>query len=484
MNVLFIASEVAPLSKTGGLADVAGALPRALAAEGVRPVVVSPCYGTIDPARFSLARRLRTLPVPLGEDSVEVGIYEGRLPGGAVPIYLVDHPPSFARAGLYGQDGADYPDNARRFALLSRAALEIARSFAGWPDVVHAHDWQAALACFYLKRGLLAGAPPTGAVLTIHNLAFLGLAPKEVVGELGLGWDAFTPDGLEFYGQVSLLKAGLVWSDRLTTVSARYAREIQTPEYGCGLDGLLRSQGRKLQGILNGVDYDVWDPAHDRLLPHRYSAADLAAKAECKRELQRRFGLAQRGDVLLLGSVSRLTDQKGFDLVAAAGDQLARMDLQYVLLGSGDRQLEQRLQTMAARHPSRLAVKLAYDESLSHLIEAGADAFLMPSRFEPCGLNQMYSLRYGTLPIVRATGGLDDTVVDFDAPTRSGTGFKFDEATPQALVEAVGRAVRDFADQEAWRAGMTNAMQQDYSWRASARQYAYLYEDVVREISR
>jgi starch synthase len=465
MNVLHVASEVAPLAKTGGLADVCSALPKALTEHGVRVTLVAPRYAFIDPDRFSLARRLRTLG--------DCTIYEGHLPGSNVGLYLVEHPPSFGRSGIYGEAGKDYPDNAQRYALLCRTALEICRTFTTWPDVVHAHDWQTALVCFMLARGWLPGAPRTPTVLTIHNLAFLGLAPKTVVDELGLGWDAYNPEGFEFFDQVSLLKAGIVWATHITTVSPRYAREILTPELGVGLDGFLQKHAHKLTGILNGVDYHVWNPKH-------YSAADLSGKQRCKHDLQRHFGLPARGEVLLLGSISRLTEQKGFDLVTALADQLGALDIQYVVLGSGDHALEAKLKQMAARWPSKFAVKIAYDDALAHRIEEGADAFLMPSRYEPCGLNQMYSLRHGTLPIVRATGGLDDTVVDIDAQSHTGTGFKFEEYTPGGLLGAILRAMRLWQNRSAWREAVLRAMRQDFSWHESARQYALLYEQVRR----
>jgi starch synthase len=479
MNVLFIASEVSPLSKSGGLGDVAGALPRALEDAGAKVTVVCPRYAQVDVDRYALARRLRKITVPLGDKRVEVGLYEGRLPASSVAIYLVDHPPSYDRPGLYGDGHKDFPDNAQRFALLSRAALEIGRSVVRWPDVVHAHDWQTGLVPFLIKRRALPDLPMPGTVLTIHNLAFLGLFPKMTVEELGLPWDAFTPDGYEFYDQLSLLKAGLTSADRVTTVSPRYAREIRQPEFGCGLDGLLRALGPRLVGILNGVDYDVWDPSRDPHIPQNYSASDLSGKAVCKRELQRRMGLPERPDVPLFGSISRFTEQKGFDLAAAIADDLARLDLQYVLLGNGDEAIEGKLRALAQRYPTRFAVRIAYDNALAHQIEAGADVVVMPSRFEPCGLNQMYSLRYGTPPLVRATGGLDDTVVDWDPGTRTGTGFKFTEYTAEALLETLTRVLDCYRDQDGWTAMVRSAMAQDYSWRASARQYVQLYEQIA-----
>ncbi|HZS39709.1 MAG TPA: glycogen synthase GlgA [Polyangia bacterium] len=474
MKILHVASEVAPFSKTGGLADVLGALPGALAKLGLDVTVVTPRYGSIDPDRFALARWLSPLPVALGADTVEVGVYEGRPPGGAkVRLLLIDHAPSFARRGLYGDpQTGDYPDNARRFALLGRAALGLCAQLGWKPDVVHGHDWQ----CGTLLLDATSSSLAPRKVFTVHNLAYQGLFPQSVIDELALPRDGFHPEGYEFYGQVSLLKAGLASADRITTVSPRYAEEIQTPEQGFGLDGFLRARADRLTGILNGVDYDVWNPERDPHLPARYSAERLDGKRACKAALQREFGLPVKPETPLFGSISRLTDQKGFDLVAAALPQLLELDLQFVALGTGDAAIQAALLDLQKRHPKKVAVKIAYDERLAHRIEAGADVFVMPSKFEPCGLNQLYSLRYGTPPIVRATGGLDDSIVDYEPRSQTGTGFKFVPYTAQALLDAWRRALlayreapRDFARLQ------HRAMAQDFSWDASARRYAELY---------
>ncbi len=476
MRVLFVSSEVAPFSKTGGLGDVAGALPRALVELGIDVTIVTPRYRGIRPENWGFARRLRTLAVPIGATLTDVTLFEGRLPGSRAQVFMVDCPTAFDRDGLYGVDGQDHPDNAWRFALLSRAALEIARTISGEPDVVHAHDWQAGLACHWAKQA----AVPPATLLTIHNLAFQGLFPKETLDVIGLGWDGFHPGGFEFYGQLSLLKAGIVASDALSTVSPRYAREIQTPAFGCGFEGVLAERKAILRGILNGIDTHVWNPAQDPHLAKPYHAAALEGKADCKRALQKRLGLPARGDVLLLGAISRLTHQKGCDLLLEIADALTALDVQVAVLGSGDATLQSGLRSVAQKHPNKIAVEIAYDEGLAHQIEAGADAFLMPSRFEPCGLNQMYSLRYGTLPIVRATGGLDDTVVDWDGVHESGTGFKFDELTGKALFEVIRHAACAWQVPKRWRSCMLRGMRQDFSWGASARRYAQLYEEITR----
>jgi starch synthase len=472
MRILHVASEVAPYSKTGGLGDVLAALPGALARLGADVTVVTPRYASIDPEQHGLAKWLSPIEVAVGSNIQEVGVYEGRAPGGGrARLLFIDEPGAFGRPGLYGPPGGgDYPDNATRFALLGAAALAVCDA-TGWrPDVVHGHDWQAGPAIVFARSRART-------VFTIHNLAFQGLFAPSLLDETGLPRELFHPEGFEFYGQVSLLKAGLVLAERLTTVSPRYAQEIQTPEQGCGLDGLLRARATRLSGILNGVDYGVWDPARDPLIAARYDARELGGKRRCKAELQREVGLPVRADVPLCGSISRLTEQKGFDLIVAALPQLLDGDLQYVVLGSGEPAIQRALVELAERHPKKVAVKIAYDERLAHRIEAGCDVYVMPSKYEPCGLNQMYSLRYGTPPIVRATGGLDDSIVECDARSRTGTGFKLEPYTAQALYEAWRHALTMWRESPAdFSALMRRGMAQDFSWDAAARRYAEVYE--------
>ena len=455
------------------------ALPRATAKLGMKSAIVMPRYRSIDPTRWSLARRLRPLSVPLGGESHEVTVYEGRLPGSDVVVYAIDHPPSFDREGIYGDASGDYLDNYRRYALLCRAALEVGEHLWGGFDLCHAHDWQGGLAPFMIARGWLGRRPAT--VLTLHNLAFQGLAPHVALEELGLGADAWSPEALEFYGQISLLKAGIVFADRLTTVSPRYAREIQTHEHGWGMDGLLRASAGKLTGILNGADYDVWSPERDMRIAARYSAKDPSGKARCKEALQRELELPERPDIPLVGAISRITDQKGCDLVIEAADEIAHLDAEFVILGSGTPVLEDRLRKLAQRFPTKLAFRSGYDEPLAHRIEAGSDLYLMPSRFEPCGLTQLYALRYGTVPIVRATGGLDDSVVDFDPQTSTGTGFKFTDYTAKALVATLKRALAVYRTRDLHRELRQRAMSVDFSWDASARRYADVYAEAMRD---
>jgi len=464
LHVLHVASEVTPFAKTGGLGDVLAGLPGALAHVGLRVTVVMPRYAAVDPVRHRLARRLAPLDVPLlrRSDAERVTVFEGRLPGGKVPIYFLDHP-VYHRPGLYGEAGGEYGDNGLRYALLARGALELAHRLDLWPDVVHGHDWQGGLAPLYARRVAVAGRPAPATVFTIHNLAFRGLQPKPLVDDLGLGWDVFTPDAAEFYDQLSFLKAGMAFADRITTVSPRYAREIQTPEFGAGLDGFLAAHAHRLTGILNGIDTDVWNPARDPHLPARYDADDPSGKAACKTALQRELRLPTRGRAPLIGMISRLTEQKGLDLIAKAGDELGRLEAQFVFLGTGERRFEQALEALARRYPQKVAVRIAHDDALAHRIVAGADLFLMPSRWEPCGLTQLYSQRYGTIPIVRAVGGLDDTVVDWDERTATGTGFKFADYAEAALTGAVRRAVAAFHKTSAFAALSTRVMRLDYN---------------------
>jgi starch synthase len=473
-----IASELAPFSKTGGLADVASALPRALGRAGHHVTVVTPRYRGIEAGRWQAE-----VEATVGGTSLSAGLFEEPLGPGARAL-LVECPPLYHRAGLYNSGQVDYDDNPLRFAFLVIAALEWAAGQEHPVSVVHAHDWQAGLAAAYLRQHYsrqpaLAQVP---SVFTIHNLAYQGIASKSWMPRLGLGWDLFTLDGLEFWDRVSLLKAGVNFSDAVTTVSPTYAEEIQRPEYGFGFDGVMRARREVLSGILNGVDLDAWDPAHDAFLPQPFSATTLAGKAVAKAALLEAFGLPGGDDGLarpLGGIVSRLVVQKGFDLVAEVADALADLGPAFVVLGNGEARYEQMWRTLAARRPDRFGVRIGFDERLAHLIEGGADMFLMPSRYEPCGLNQMYSLRYGTVPIVRATGGLVDSVVPWDAATRRGTGFLFADYSGAAMLGALAEAVGVFADQTQWERLQRNGMKVDFSWDRSAREYVKVYKRVI-----
>ena len=478
MQILIVASEAGPFAKTGGLADVIGALPRALARLGHTVDVVIPRYRGI-----TAGDRIGDVTVALGGHVAAAAIYAATADG--VRTVFVDHPAYFDREHLYGSPGHDYPDNPERFAFLAHAALEWASQSPVPYEIVHGHDWQAGLVPVLLRRRF-AKRPAlrkAATVFTIHNLAYQGVFDASWLPRLGLEWDLFGVDALEFWGRVSLLKGGIVFSRLVTTVSPAYAREIQAPEYGAGFDGILRHRAADLVGILNGIDYDHWDPARDTHLPGPFEASNLTGKAASKRAVIERAGLPVTPEVLerpLVGLISRLVDQKGFDLLAALGEELPRLNASFVLLGSGERRYEDLWLGSAARHPDRIAAHIGFDEALAHLIEGGADLFLMPSRFEPCGLNQMYSLRYGTLPLVRSTGGLRDTVRNFDPATGYGTGFTFDEYSPQALLSTLRWALSVYDENKpAWRRMQVAGMRQDFSWDASAREYAAVYERVL-----
>ena len=455
MRVLFVTPECAPLAKAGGLGDVSAALPPALRALGHAVDVLFPAYSGV----------LDRIPRAVEEHRFgELG-FECRLlrQGG---LLLLDCPPLYERAGSPYQDsgGEDWPDNALRFGLLSRIA---ARLDAGY-DVLHCNDWPAALAPVYAR-----GAKT---LVTVHNVAFQGNFERAWLGRLGLPETLFSIHELEFHGRISFLKGGLVHAGAINTVSPTYAREIQTEERGCGLDGVLRSRRGVLSGILNGIDTEVWDPARDRYLAARYDATSLERKTENKRALQKRLNLDLSDDPLI-GFVGRLTHQKGADLVAGAAAEIASIPAQIALLGRGERAIEEALAAVAARHPGRVAVSIGFSEDLAHLIEAGADLFLMPSRFEPCGLNQMYSQRYGTPPVARATGGLVDTVADGE------TGFRFESAEPSALAAAVRRAAGAWREPRRWRDIQLAGMRRDFSWSTAARRYADLYSRLAKSAS-
>ncbi len=478
MDVLFVSSEVAPFSKTGGLGDVAASLPAALAARGHRVAVVTPRYGGIDPARHGL----ESLPSGLAAGNERCGLWVRRGGPDTPEIYFLEHDLFYGfRGAPYGDAAGDFPDNPARFAFLARAALDLPRALAFRPAVAHFNDWQSALGPWFL-RAEHAQDPwlrGTRSVFTIHNLAYQGMYPKEWMDRLGLPWSIFRFDrGVEFHDQLNFMKAGLSFADALTTVSPNYAREILTVEGGYGLDTVLRGRSGDLYGILNGIDDREWDPARDPHVPARYDRRDLRGKARVKAALQAELGLPVKPHVPLVGLVGRLADQKGVDLVAAAMPGLLRSDAQFALLGSGQRAFEDFFRWVARERPDRFAARIGFDEGVAHRIEAGADLFLMPSRFEPCGLNQMYSLRYGTPPVARAVGGLVDTVEDYDGWKR-GTGFLFGPLDPAALVVATRRALDVWRDVRAWRGIQERGMDIDFSWGRSAERYEALYRGLA-----
>jgi starch synthase len=480
MRVVFATAEVYSLAKTGGLADVSAALPTALARLGVDVRIVLPAYPD---AVAQIAD-----PVVEAQHQGENGstrLIAGRLPGADVPVWLVDCPPLFRREGNPYQDdnGRQWPDNAQRFAFLSRAAAQIARGelVPGWQaDVVHANDWHTGLLPLFLKEGSLGSAPP--ALLTLHNLAYQGLFPAETMSAIGLAPHLFDPDGIEFFGQVSFLKAGIRFSERLTTVSACYASEILTPEHGCGLDGLLKDRAVDLTGIRNGVDYDIWNPEKDRWLPTRFGPHHMGGKLICKTALQRELGLAVDPDIPLIIWVSRIDYQKMADVALEALPALLQRPVQFALIGDGDKELQTGLGALARDHAGQIAVRVGYEEPLAHRYYAAGDILLHPSRFEPCGLTPLYGLRYGALPVVRGVGGLAETIVDAtERAIRDGSanGFSFQDANAGAMLACIDRALATYSQPVIWRKIQQHAMQQHFGWQASARQYLDLYRQLA-----
>jgi len=477
MHIALVASECVPFSKTGGLADVVGALPRALAALGHKVSVYLPRYRQ---TKLKDAQTVvRSITIPFDDQYRFCSVVTGGNQAG-VQFYFVDYPQFFDRDALYGTPSGDYPDNAERFTLFSRAVLE-ASKILGVPDVFHCHDWQSALVPIIL-RTQYAEDPAfrdVATVFTIHNMGYQGLFPPDILPLLMLPWDLFTIAKMEFFGQVNFLKGALVMSDFITTVSKKYSQEIQTTEYGFGLEGVLRDRAATVTGILNGVDYDEWSPQTDKFTAARYSPSDLSGKAKCKQDLLNAFGVTNADLSLpVIGIVSRFAAQKGFDLIAQIMDRLAREEMIVVALGAGDKPYEEMFVRLNKAFPQRIAVKVAYDNAIAHKIEAGSDMFLMPSKYEPCGLNQIYSLKYGTVPIVRATGGLDDTIEPWDARTGKGTGFKFTDYNGEALLLTIREALKAFRDQASWQTLMRNGMNKDFSWNASAKEYVRIFERV------
>jgi starch synthase len=472
-----VASEVAPWAKTGGLADVLASLPEALDNLGHRVTVVLPRYrGVVVPSG-----RIDQRIVVRGKVSHRVACH-------LVPIsdrrraIFVDCPELFDRDGYYTSQGHDFPDNAERFAVLSMAALDVAEATSDeWPiDVVHAHDWQAGLVPQMLEAESLRwpSLARAGRVFTIHNLLYQGLFDPQILPGLGLGWDWMRVDRGEFWGQFSYLKAGITGSDVVTTVSPTYARETLTPEFGYGFEGVLAARGERYIGILNGIDTKTWDPASDEWLPVRFDVTALGGKSACKRALLEHYRLPVGDDAMrrpVVGMVSRLAKQKGFEMIEAASAAMVAMDATWIFLGSGEPRFEQFLRGLAERHPSRVGVRIGFDEPLAHLVEAGADMFLMPSIFEPCGLNQMYSLRYGTVPVVHGVGGLEDTVQPYTARAVKANGFKFREPTGEALAKTLRQAIRLYDDRDAWESLMRQGMTEDHSWETSAKEYVKVY---------
>jgi starch synthase len=485
MQIAFAASECTPFAKTGGLADVVGSLPRELVRLGHHVSVYLPFYPSVRRhIEGEPQYAIRSLTIPFRHYNRFAGVIDAGERDG-VQYYFIDCPELFDRKEPYGDGGGDYADNAERFGLFCRAVLEAAKQL-GVPRVFHVHDWQAALIPVYLRTTYAADPMLRSAatVLTIHNAAYQGKFPPDTTEELLFPWELFTMDKVELYDRFNFLKGGVVFSDLLTTVSRRYAEEIETPEFGEQLDGIFRKRAADLRGILNGVDYALWNPATDGNLASHYTPDQLDGKRACRADLLHAFGLEKVAEnTPVIGIVSRLATQKGFDMVAQIADDIAERDVAVAALGAGDPYYENLFRGWAFRYPAKVGVRIGYDEALSHKIEAGADLFLMPSHYEPCGLNQIYSLKYGTVPVVRATGGLDDTIDEWDAKKGTGTGFKFAGFDPGALLAEIDRAIEAFQDKKSWTRLMRNGMAQDYSWPGPAKEYVKVYEEAVRRRS-
>ena len=478
MNILFTASECYPFAKAGGLADVMYALPKSLAKLGHDVKVVIPRYYIID--RSKLEHVPGVLIANMGGKDYYAGVFKSYLPNSGVEIYFIDYELFFGRKGIYtDENGVGYADNGERFAFFSIASLMLVKLIGFKPDIIHANDWHTAAQCALIKTRFRDDFKDTRCVLTIHNLQHQGMFDGSLMELLGIGWEHFNPFEFEALGCVNLLKGGIKFADAITTVSPKYAQEIQTPEFGFGLHEHIKAHAYKLYGILNGVDYDVWNPKTDKYIAKNYDIDDLSGKGECKRDLQNLFGLEVRDDIPIVGFIGRFVKQKGIELIAAVIDKLLDLPLQIVFLGSGEKWAEEFFSHVSATR-SNFRVYVGYSDELAHKIEAGSDLFLMPSLFEPCGLNQIYSLRYGTLPIVRAVGGLDDTVENFDPYTKNGWGFKFYDATPEALFNTVKWALETWLyDKDAIEIMIRRAMSKVFSWDESAKKYEEVYKRVL-----
>lgn len=489
MKVVFIASEAVPFAKTGGLADVAGALPKAIERLGHSVSLFMPAYRHVWTSGPKLEPTGLSLGIPIGAKVVEGTVYQSRLPGSQVRVFLIDQPDYFDRDGLYGDPGVDYPDNSDRFIFFDRAVLETIRAFHLDPDVIHCNDWQTGLIPVYLQT---VYRPPTGVhragtLFTIHNLAYQGLFEPDVIGRTGLQPGSFNRQDLEFYGKFSFMKSGLVFADLISTVSPTYAREIRTENFGYGLDVLLRRRHGDLRGIVNGIDPEVWSPSRESMLVQQYDHSTVrTGKAANKAWLQAKAGLPIRPEVPIFAQIGRLDTQKGWELLARVADRLLERDVQLVVLGTGHQHFHELLESLVRRYPEKVWAYLGFSEELAHQIEAGADVFLMPSLFEPCGLNQLYSLAHGTVPIARATGGLADTIVDASPANQAdgtATGFLFKDETPDALWGAIERALDLWNDRAAWDRLVQNGMRADWSWDRSAQDYIHLYQEVIARVS-
>lgn len=488
LNILFVSSEVEPFAKTGGLADVSGTLPQVLKDQGHEIRIIMPRYGTISERKFKLhdVIRLKAIEVPLGREAKVANVNSSFIANvkSKVQVYFLANKDLYDRAGIYVSPDSkkDYADNDVRFIFFCRGVLETLKRLGWQPDIIHCNDWQTGLIPAYVKT-IYSHDPffkHIKTVFTIHNLAYQGTFPPASFEKTGLPAAEFGHEGVEFYGKLNFMKAGLVYSDVITTVSEKYAEEIcSTEEYGCGLEGVLQKRRAHLHGIINGIDYSIWNPETDGFIVKRYDMRSLEGKHDNKRELLSKFGLAYKEKVPTMGIISRLVDQKGLDLIKDIADDLMKLDVQFVMLAAGEKKYQEYFESLHKKYIHKMGLYIGYHDELAHLIEAGCDMYLMPSRYEPCGLNQLYSLKYGTVPIVRATGGLDDTIHDVDGG--SGTGFKFKKYDAKELFKAIQRAMKLYEDQPTWRKIMKNGMQQDFSWESSAKKYTNLYRNLVKQ---
>ncbi|MBI4428833.1 MAG: glycogen synthase GlgA [Ignavibacteriales bacterium] len=488
LNILFVSSEVDPFAKTGGLADVSSALPKAIKELGHEIRIMMPRYRFIGERKFRLHDiiRLKDIPIPLGNQH-EVGNVKSSFISNLkekVQVYFLDNEKFFGRDGVYQspQSKKDYKDNDERFIFFCRGVLETLKRLGWQPDIIHCNDWQTGLIPAYLKTVYKGDAfyKDSKTVFTIHNMAYQGAFPAESFAKSGLPKSAFKAEGVEAYGKFNFLKSGLFYADTITTVSEKYAQEIcSSHEFGAGLNGLLESRKRDLKGILNGIDYQMWNPLVDDHIYRKYDAKSIEAKTDNKKALCTKFNLPYKDTTPVIGAICRLVEQKGFELVLEILDDMLKLDVQYVMVASGDKELEKKFEASQKKHSHKLGIFFGFDEELAHLVEAGSDMFLMPSKYEPCGLNQMYSMRYGTIPVVRATGGLDDTVEDY-AGGGKGTGFKFEKYDSKELLKAIHRALKVYQQPEEWKKLMRNGMQRDFSWEHSAKKYINLYKDLLK----
>jgi starch synthase len=478
MNILFVSSEVVPFAKTGGLADVIGALPEALGKKGHKCSIILPFYGMVKKNGFAPKVFKKDLAVEINGKKETFSLL--LLKQGNVDVYFVEKDEYYDREQLYGTPQGDYPDNAFRFGFFAKAVIS-AIAHIGRQDILHCNDWQSGLIPLYVK--LLHNNDPafdkTKTLFTIHNMAYQGLFNREVMPGLGLEDSLFTPDLLEFYGNLNFMKAGIIYSDAVSTVSKGYSREILTPEFGAGLEGLLKTREKDLYGIVNGVDYSIWNPSTDKFIAANYSEKDPAGKEECKKDILKECGIKYNPKRLLIGMITRFAEQKGIDLVAQGMANIIKMGCDFVILGFGDEKYNNIFAKLNAKHKGHMAALIKFDNSLAHKIEAGSDMFLMPSRYEPCGLNQLYSLKYATVPIVRAVGGLEDTVENFDIAAKKGNGFKFKDASCRELLNTVKAASGVFKNKTLWNALLKNCLACDYSWDSSAEQYEKLYDRLL-----